>query len=155
MGYIVMRLVIFLMASIGLLNSNGMDRTDLSCVDRLVLPGYAVLARLGHPGSAEVRLRAGDDGSVAHLEILTDQLSLKGEIQDAMDGVRLKPQCAGDTTVIIITFELKGPPVEVAFPRTVFEAPNHFTIISQPMLPRVHINRSVNRKENDPAPKQN
>lgn len=108
------------------------ERNDLSCFDHLVLPGYGLYARKGLPGPATVRMKVGADGSAQSVEVESAQLALQVEVKKAMESVRFKPDCSGDTVVLHISFELEGPPVDFPFTRIVFDSPNKFTVVSQP-----------------------
>jgi hypothetical protein len=123
------------------------DRSDLFCFDHLVLPGYTMLARVGHPGTAAIRMKVGVDGSAVSVAVDSEQLALQAEIKSAMEGVRFKRECAGDIITLQMTFELVGPPIDLPFPRIVFEPPNRFTIISQPLTPRVYVHTPVSIRE--------
>ena len=46
-----------------------MERSDLTCFDHLVLPGWGLYASKGLPGPATVRMKVGADGLAKSVEV--------------------------------------------------------------------------------------
>jgi hypothetical protein len=124
------------------------ERDDLSCFDHLVLPGYSSrYARKGQPGPATVMMKVRAGGSAESVDVESAQLALQAEVKSAMESVRFKPECAGDTVVLHMSFELEGPPVDFPFTTIVFDAPNKFTIVSQPGKGEVFVHMPAKTKK--------
>jgi len=138
----------FLILTLALVDAaSATERNDLTCFDHLVLPGWGLYARKGLPGPATVRMKVGADGFAKSVDVESAQLALQVEVKKAMESVRFKPDCAGDTIVLRMSFELEGPPVALPFTRIVFDSPNKFTIVSQPPKGEVFVHMPAPTKK--------
>lgn len=133
---------VFLLLAVLLAAAQGeaQSRTDTSCIEEVTVPQGMFLARSSPGGGTVVaRVLIGGGGNPASIEIQGDDDILERAVRLYLgQKAKFLATCLGETVELKFTLEVKGeavynPPLFVRF-----RPPNHFVLVTRPVIPNVN-----------------
>jgi hypothetical protein len=113
------------------------DCEGISCIEEIEIPRYSAVARLAlRTGTVQTRVKIGKKGRPVEIILESPDPKLADEVRGWLKHTgRFRAVCQGREIHLLFTFRLEGEPTPNPFAIIRFRPPNHFIIISQPMLP--------------------
>jgi hypothetical protein len=119
---------------------------DFSCIEELTVPKFSHAARSLGGGTVVATVNIGDNGRAKSVKFKPSRSLLTVDLEEYLvDNSRYSRRCSGASLDIILTFQLEGVPAEGAETVVRFAPPNHFILVSHPILPNVDYRAPRNR----------
>lgn len=112
------------------------DWQGVACIEEMEIPRYSYVARLAlKTGTVHALVKIGEGGRLSDVILDAPDPRLADEVRGWIKHTaRFRPSCAGREVRLLFTFRLEGEPTHYTFAIVRFRPPNHFIIISQPLL---------------------
>lgn len=112
------------------------DTADFSCIEELAVPRFSHAARSLGGGTVIAAVNIGNNGRAKSVRLKSSRPLLTVDLEEYLvDDSRYSTRCSGASLEIMFTFRLRGAPAEDAETAVRFAPPNHFILVSHPVLP--------------------
>jgi hypothetical protein len=108
---------------------------NLSCINEIELPRFATSVRVPTGGHVLAAIRLGPDGQVDSVSLSSSEPDLLAEVEYHLRKKTVyRPDCRGKEVRLEFTFRVEGAPSVNPYSIVRFRPPNHFVIVTQPVI---------------------
>ena len=127
--------LLFTFAPHPVLGQTASESNNLSCLVELELPQFAVALMSPKGGDVDAIVVIGDDGQPTTVHTESTDAHLSGEVEYHLRKKAVyRSHCSVKEVRLQFTFRIEGTPVASPFTKVRFQPPNHFIILTQPVL---------------------
>jgi hypothetical protein len=122
----------------------------MSCITQLHIPPFGPIAKIAKvDGTVRAAITIGQAGEVRTIKVEGPDPNLEREVRIYLTSSDYSPKCIGATVTVLFTFKREGPARhDLGHTTVLFRPPNHFTLISNPILPSLDPGRPLSPQGN-------